>query len=48
MKKLFTLALLSMLFGITADAQNYRKWDFTNWSPQTVANLAAEATKGLT
>ena len=48
MKKLFTLALLSMLFGITADAQNYRKWDFTNWSPQTVANLAAEATKGVT
>lgn len=38
------LALLG--FAMSADAQNYRKWDFTNWSAQTVADLTEEATKG--
>ena len=49
MKKLFTLSLLALLgFATSADAQNYRRWDFTNWSAQTVANLAAEAEAGVT
>ncbi len=47
MKKLFTMTLVAMMaMSIGADAQNYRKWDFTNWSAQTVANLAAEAEAG--
>ena len=47
MKKLFTLALLSII-AVGINAQNYRKWDFTNWSAQTIANLTEEATKGVT
>ena len=48
MKKLFTMTLLALIgFATSADAQNYRKWDFTNWSAQTVANLAAEAEAGV-
>lgn len=47
MRKLFTLALLSLI-AVGVSAQNYRKWDFTNWSAQTIANLAEEATKGVT
>ena len=47
MKKLFTLTMLALLgFATSADAQNYRKWDFTNWSAQTVADLNEEAKKG--
>ena len=42
MRKLFTLALLSLI-AVGVSAQNYRKWDFTNWSAQTIANLAADA-----
>ncbi len=49
MKKLFTLTLAALMgFSLGADAQNYRKWDFTNWSAQTIANLAAEAEAGVT
>lgn len=47
MKKLFTLSVLLML-ALSVDAQNYRKWDFTSWGSTTVANLAEEATKGVT
>ena len=49
MKKTPTLILLALLgFAMSADAQNYRKWDFTQWSAQTIANLAAEAEAGVT
>ena len=48
MKKLFTLSMLFVLAATLAQAQGYRKWDFTNWSAATVANLAEEATKGVT
>ena len=40
MKKLFTLGAVFAL-TMTANADN-RKWDFTNWSSETVANLAAD------
>lgn len=47
MKKLFTMTMLALIgYSVGADAQNYRKWDFTQWSAQTVANLTEEATKG--
>lgn len=49
MKKLFTLSLLLVL-ALTVNAQEttYRKsWDFTKWSATTIANLKAEATKGV-
>ena len=46
MKKLFTLSMLFVLVASLAQAQGYRKWDFSNWSPTTVANLVEEATKG--
>lgn len=45
MRKLFTLALLSLI-AVGVSAQNHRKWDFTKWSPETVANLAADAAAG--
>ena len=35
------LALLTLAEG--ASAQSYRRWDFTNWSQQTVDNLKADA-----
>ena len=47
MKKQLLFALL-VLIAVGASAQNHRKWDFTKWSEQTVANLAEEATKGVT
>ncbi len=49
MRKSFTL-LMFALFAVvaTADAQNYRKWDFTNWSAATVANLKADAAASST
>lgn len=48
MKKKFTLMMTALLLlaGVV-NAQNYRKWDFTNWSATTIANLQAEATKGV-
>ena len=48
MKRIFTLSMLALLAVMTISAQGYRRWDFTNWSTQTVANLAEEATKGVT
>lgn len=47
MKKLFTLTTLLVL-ALAINAQGYRKWDFTNWSSQTIANLQEEAAKGVT
>lgn len=41
MKKLFTLMMLLVVLG--ASAQNYRRWNFTSWSAQTIANLMADA-----
>ena len=47
MKKIFTLTVLFMLIGMGGvNAQSYRKWDFTNWSAQTIADLREEATEG--
>lgn len=37
MKKFLTLALLAVSV-LTANAES-RKWDFTNWSAATIANL---------
>ena len=48
MKRTFTLTILALLAIASVSAQGYRRWDFTNWSAQTVANLAQEATKGVT
>ena len=47
MKKIFTLTTLLVL-ALTVNAQGYRKWDFTNWSSTTVANLQVEAATGVT
>ena len=42
MKKFFLLSMTALLLMVLgANAQNYRKWDFTNWSATTVANLKA-------
>ena len=43
MKRLFTLTTVALLAIGTACAQGYRRWDFTNWSAQTVSNLKADA-----
>ena len=44
MKKNFTFVLMSLFLLVGGvDAQNYRKWDFTKWSAETVANLQADA-----
>lgn len=44
MKKTFTLILTALfLLAGAANAQNYRKWDFTSWSATTIANLQADA-----
>ena len=49
MKKIFTLTVLFMLIGMGGgNAQSYRKWDFTNWSAQTIANLQADAAASST
>ena len=48
MKKTITLSVLFLMAALTVSAQGYRKWDFTNWSAQTIANLAAEAVAGVT
>ena len=47
MKRFFTLTTL-LLLVLSVSAQGYRKWDFTNWSAATIANLQTEATKGVT
>ena len=47
MKKFFTLTALALLTWVGVQAQNYRRWDFTQWSDETVANLKAEASKGF-
>lgn len=36
------------MLALTVNAQGYRKWDFTNWSATTIANLQAEAATGVT
>lgn len=43
MKRLFTLSMLALMAVMTVTAQAYRKWDFTNWSATTVANLKADS-----
>ena len=44
MKNFFTLTMLGLLtLAEGASAQSYRRWDFTNWSQQTVDNLKADA-----
>lgn len=47
MKKIYTLATL-LVVALSLNAQNYRKWDFTNWSAQTINNLTVEAELGVT
>ena len=47
MRRLFTLTVMALLLSVVgADAQNYRKWDFTQWSATTIDNLKAEDVKG--
>lgn len=48
MKRLFTICLLALAAAVSAEAQGYRKWDFTQWSQNTISNLQAEAQKGVT
>lgn len=49
MRKNFTFVLMSLfLFAGVINAQNYRKWDFTSWSAQTIADLQEEAAVGTT
>ena len=48
MKRFFTLTILALLASATVSAQGYRKWDFTHWSAQTVANLMADAAASST
>jgi len=48
MKKSITLILMSFLLTLGANAQNYRKWDFSNWSAATIANLLADAAASST
>ena len=44
MKTIFTCTLLALLtLAEGANAQGHRRWDFTNWSQQTVENLKADA-----
>lgn len=49
MKKNFTLVLLGLFLILGGvNAQNYRKWDFTQWSATTIANLQADAAASST
>ena len=49
MKKTFTLILTALfLLSGAANAQNYRKWDFTSWSATKIANLQADAAASST
>ena len=44
MNRNFLIALaVGCGFVAASTAQNYRKWDFTQWSAQTIANLVADA-----
>ena len=44
MKKTATLIILALLtIALGANAQGHRRWNFTNWSQQTISNLQAEA-----
>jgi hypothetical protein len=47
MKRFFTLTAL-FAFALLINAQGYRKWDFTNWSTQTIENLKADAAASST
>ena len=42
MKRIFTLSIVAVLAVGAACAQGYRKWDFTHWGSNTVANLMAD------
>ena len=49
MKKNFTLVLMGLFLLVGGvSAQKYRKWDFTNWSATTIANLQADAAASST
>lgn len=48
MKRIFTLSMLTLLVLGGLSAQNYRKWDFTNWSATTINNLKADAAASST
>ena len=49
MKRNFTFALLGLFLLLgEVNAQNYRKWDFTKWSAETIANLQADAASSST
>ena len=48
MKKFFTLTIVALMAYATVSAQGYRRWDFTHWSAQTVANLMADAAQSST
>ncbi|MCR4604322.1 MAG: chitobiase/beta-hexosaminidase C-terminal domain-containing protein [Prevotella sp.] len=48
MKRIFTLSIVTLLAFAAASAQGYRKWDFTHWSAQTIANLMADAAASST
>ena len=46
MKKIIILTLMAFMATIVAEAQGYRRWDFTKWSQQTIDNLIADAEQG--
>lgn len=49
MKKILMLTMFALLaLSGVVNAQDYRKWNFTNWSSQTIADLQEEAAKGIT
>lgn len=49
MKKNFIFVLLGLFLILGGvNAQNYRKWDFTQWSATTIANLQADAAASST
>ena len=48
MKRIFTLTIVALAAVGIASAQGYRKWDFTHWSAQTIANLMADAAQSST
>lgn len=43
MKRTFILTIMAWMLTVTVSAQSHRRWDFTNWSQQTIENLKAEA-----
>lgn len=42
-KSIYLTMLLLLAVTMVADAQGYRRWDFTKWSQQTIDNLIAES-----